>query len=84
MNWNLAARPRLTVALRVLAAAVGGYALTSAITILIALTLSVPPPKMAAQLLSYPIYVGIILWVFHAKMPGRVWLLFWTLVVSVI
>jgi hypothetical protein len=76
------ARYRLSVTSRVLAAVIGGYALTSALTVLLALVSPVSPPKMAAQLVSFPLYLCLLLWIFHAKKVARVWgwLLFWTLV----
>jgi hypothetical protein len=82
MNFSAAARYRLAVASRVLAAVIGGYALTSALTVLLALVSPVSPPKMAAQLVSFPLYLCLLLWIFHARSVARVWgwLVFWTLV----
>jgi hypothetical protein len=76
-----AARHRLSVTSRVLAAVVGAYALTSALTVLLALVSPVAPPKMAAQLLSFPLYLCLVLWIFHARSVARTWgwLVFWTL-----
>jgi hypothetical protein len=76
------ARQRLSVTSWVLAAIFGAYALTSALTVLLALVSPIAPPKMAAQLLSFPLYLCLVLWVFHAKNVARVWgwLVFWTLV----
>ena len=82
MNFSPSVRYRLSVASRVLAAIFGAYALTSAITVLLALVSPIAPPKMAAQLMSFPVYLCLVLWVFHAKSVIRVWggLVFWTLV----
>jgi hypothetical protein len=75
-------RYRLSVTSRVLAAVFGAYALTSALTVLLALVSPIAPPKMAAQLVSFPLYLCLVLWVFHARNVARVWgwLVFWTLV----
>jgi hypothetical protein len=82
LNLSPFARYRLSVTSRVLAAVFGAYALTSALTVLLALVSLIDPPKMAAQLLSFPVYLCLVLWVFHAKNVARVWgwLVFWTLV----
>jgi hypothetical protein len=75
-------RQRLSVTSRVLAALFGAYALTSALTVLLALISPIAPPKMAAQLASFPLYLALVLWVFHARSVTRTWgwLVLWTLV----
>lgn len=77
---------RLSVASRVLAAAVGGYALTSALAISIALLLPVGRAHavMLASDIGFLIYVPILLWAFHTPTAKRAWgwLLFWTGTVS--
>ena len=82
VNLSPAARYRLSVTLRVLAAVIGGYALTSALTVLLALVSPISPPKMAAQLVSFPLYLCLLLWIFYARSVVRVWgwLVLWTLV----
>jgi hypothetical protein len=64
------------VALRTLAAAVGGYAFTSASTA--ALTVLMPLPKPDAVLVptmfSFAFYVGAIVWAFAARSAWRAWL----------
>jgi hypothetical protein len=77
-------RYRLSVTSRVLAAVIGGYALTSALTVLLALVSAIAPPKMAAQLVSFPLYLCLVLWIFHARRLARVWgwLVLWTLVAA--
>lgn len=82
-------RYRLSVTSRVLVAIVGGYALTAAIKLLLALTLpfSQDPPfpqaTQGAELMSYAVHLGILLWVFHTRSATRAWfwLLVWTLVI---
>jgi hypothetical protein len=82
LNLSPFARYRLSVTSRVLAAVIGGYALTSALTVLLALISPIDPPKMAAQLVSFPLYLCLLLWIFHAKSVARTWgwLVLWTLV----
>lgn len=72
---GMSLRYRLIVLSRVLAAAVGGYALTSAITVLLALVWPLPRAQAVytATMLSFALYVPIVLWVFTAKQVGRVW-----------
>jgi len=82
-------RYRLSVTCRVLAAIVGGYVLAAAIKLLLALTLpfSQEPPfpqaTMGAELMSYAVHLGILLWVFHTRSATRAWfwLLAWTLII---
>jgi hypothetical protein len=82
LNLSPLARYRLSVASRVLAAIFGGYALTSALTVLMALFSPIDPPKMFAQLLSFPVYLCLLLWIFHARSVAQTWgwLVLWTLV----
>ncbi|MCR6651379.1 MAG: DUF3649 domain-containing protein [Cellvibrionaceae bacterium] len=67
---------RWLVASRVLAAAVGGYALTSAATVLLALIWPVPQAQaiVFAALMSFVLYAGVIIWVFAVKHLRTVWL----------
>lgn len=62
-------QPGWHIALRILTAMVGGYALTSAVTIVLARTLPGSPldTAMAATLMSFGIYTAIIVWVFAAR-----------------
>ncbi|GLT01014.1 hypothetical protein GCM10007897_24050 [Sphingobium jiangsuense] len=80
-----AARYRLSVASRVAAAILGGYALAAAIKLLLTLTLPFEPgpfnpPAMAAKLLIYAIHTAILLWAFHTRSVTRLWfwLIAWT------
>ncbi|RIV80915.1 iron transporter [Aurantiacibacter xanthus] len=72
---TMSARYRWTVASRVAAAALGGYALTSAATVV--LTLLWPLPKaqalLAASMLSFVLYTIVVLWAFHCRSLRRVW-----------
>lgn len=85
-----AARYRLGVASRVLAAAIGGYALMSALMVLLALPLSWwwPMPRGQAVLVTtyigFLLYIPILLWVFHTRSAARAWgwLLLWTALAS--
>lgn len=80
-------RHRLGVASRVLAAAIGGYALTSALTtLLLALFMSAPDVqgRIAALKPGFLIGIPILLWVFHTRSAVRVWgwLALWTALAS--
>ncbi|XOZ32795.1 hypothetical protein ACMDCT_11290 [Halomonadaceae bacterium KBTZ08] len=68
-------RYRLAVASRVLAAVIGGYTLTSAITVLLALVWPLPRAEAvaAATLLSFALYAVVILWIFSAQNLRTVW-----------
>ena len=69
-------RYRWQVASRALAAAVGGYALASALGTLLALLWPVPPAQgvAASTMLSFVWYVVAVLWVFHTRSLARAWL----------
>lgn len=69
-------RYRLLVASRILAAIIGGYALTSALSVLLALLLPVSRSEatLAATMLSFVVYAVVVLWVFAARSVMRVWL----------
>ena len=81
---------RLGVASRVLAGAIGGYALMSALTVLLALPLSWWWPMSRGQAvlvttyISFLAYVPVLLWVFHTRSAARAWgwLLLWTALAS--
>ncbi|WP_043114475.1 hypothetical protein [Solimonas soli] len=66
---------RLAVLSRVLAAVFGGYLLTSLATALLAHLLPGPRAEsvLAATMLSFALYAGIVLWVFAANSAARVW-----------
>lgn len=72
---SLALGYRLAVASRVMAAAIGGYALASAATVLLALAW--PAPKAQAMLwasmLSFAIYSVVVIGVFMARSATRAW-----------
>ena len=72
---GLSARYRWAVASRVAAAALGGYALTSAATVVLALLWPIPKAQgvLAATMLSFVIYTVAVLWAFHARSLWRVW-----------
>ena len=67
---------RLSVASRVVAAILGGYALTALATM--ALAISLPMSKaeasMAATLLSFLIYTCAVIWVFATRTAMRAWI----------
>ncbi|MGY1489093.1 DUF3649 domain-containing protein [Methylobacillus pratensis] len=70
------ARYRLAVASRIVAAVVAGYALASAVSILFALLLPVSRAEavLASTMLSFAVYAGIVIWVFHARSATRAWI----------
>lgn len=66
---------QLSVASRVLAAAVGGYALAAAAAVVLGHVLpgSRAGAVLAATQLSFAIYAGAILWAFAARSGGKAW-----------
>ncbi len=69
------ARYRWAVASRVAAAALGGYALTSAATVVLALLWPIPRPQavMAATMLSFTLYTIAVIWAIHTTSATRAW-----------
>ena len=67
---------RWAVFSRVMAAAVGGYALTSAVTVLLALIWPLPKAQalLAATMLSFTIYTIAVIWVFNTRTATRAWI----------
>ena len=67
---------RWAVASRVCAAALGGYALTSVLTIALALLWPLPKGQalLASTLLSFTLYAGAVIWVFSVRSLLRAWL----------
>ena len=67
---------RLAVASRVVAAALGGYALASAATVLLALIWPGPRSEalLWASMLSFAIYSVVVIWVFVARTATRAWI----------
>lgn len=79
---NPDARHRWSVASRMLAAALGGYALASALAVLLGLLLPLERAQ-AVNLgmdLGFLLYVPILLWTFHTRSAARAWgwLLLWS------
>ena len=72
---QISARYRWAVASRAGAAALGGYALASAATIVLALLWPMPRVQavMAASMLSFAFYAIVVLWAFHCPSLKRVW-----------
>lgn len=74
-----AARYRLMVASRALAGAVGGYALASLCTAVLAVGLprvsdtSPASALLAATLLSFVVYAAAVVWAFSARSALRAW-----------
>lgn len=75
MSKTLARAYRLAVAARVLAAALGGYALASAATVLLALIWPGPQSEalLWASMLGFAIYSLVVIWVFMARSATRAW-----------
>lgn len=63
------------VAIRVAAAACGGYALTYAATACLMLLLPMPKSEavLTATMFSFLIYTGAIIWAFAAPTPKKAW-----------
>ncbi|TBU99821.1 DUF3649 domain-containing protein [Stutzerimonas kirkiae] len=76
MNISESARYRWRVASRVLAAVLGGYALTSVVTVLLALIWPTQQAHavLAATLLSFAVYACVVIWVFSTRSATRAWL----------
>jgi len=76
MKKGSTAAYRWTVASRVLAAALGGYALASALTVLLALIWPLPKSQavLAATMLSFTLYAAAVIWVFSVRSVTRAWL----------
>lgn len=72
---GLSARYRWTVASRVAAAALGGYALSSAATVLMALLWPAPKAQAVlwATMLSFVIYTVVVIWAFTTRSATRAW-----------
>lgn len=71
-----ALRARLSVASRIGAAVIGGYALASVLSMLLALILPIPRHEAVlwAMLLSFLWYALAVIWVFHARSATRAWI----------
>lgn len=72
------AQYRWSVASRVLAASVGGYAFTSLMTIAVSLLLPLAGMPLASAVLtatmaSFLVWAGIVMAVFHARSATRAW-----------
>ncbi|ENO90446.1 hypothetical protein [Thauera linaloolentis] len=74
-STSLTAAYRWSVASRVAAAALGGYALASAATVLLALLWPAPKAQalLWASMLSFTAYTVAVIWAFHARSNGRAW-----------
>ena len=66
---------RLAVASRVAGAFLGGYALISAVTVLLALVWPLPKAQavLSASLLSFALYAGFVIWAFHVRRLRWIW-----------
>ncbi|SDF57740.1 MULTISPECIES: DUF3649 domain-containing protein [unclassified Duganella] len=76
MSKTLTTADRWSVLSRIVAAALGGYALTSAATVLVALIW--PAPKAQAVLwgtmLSFAVYTTAVIWAFTTRSATRAWI----------
>jgi len=72
LSWSY----RLQVASRVVAAVVGAYALTSAITVLLALVWPLPRAQavLASTMLGFIWFTVAVMWVFSTRSATRAWL----------
>lgn len=74
---KMTATYRWAVLSRVLAAVLGGYALTSAGTVLLALTWPGVPKAQGvlwASMLSFTVYTVAVIWVFTTRSATRAWI----------
>lgn len=71
----LTVRYRLQILSRVVIAALGGYALASALAVLLALVWPLPRAEaiMASTLLSFVWYAVAVIWVFSVRSVTRAW-----------
>lgn len=69
-------RYRREVAVRVLAAVIGGYMLANVVAIILSflLPMSSGSAVMTSLLMSFAIYTAVVLWVFSVKSIHRAWL----------
>lgn len=69
-------RYRREIALRVLAAVFGGYALANVVAVILSflLPMSTSNAVMTSLLLSFAIYTAAVLWVFSVKSVHKAWL----------
>lgn len=66
MSWALASR--------IVAAAVGGYALAALCSVaVLALPVSVPQAVIGGMLGSFAVYAGAVVWVFAVRSATRAW-----------
>ncbi|MCX5462696.1 DUF3649 domain-containing protein [Alcaligenes faecalis subsp. parafaecalis] len=72
---QLGLRYRLQVLSRIVAAIIGGYVLTSAITVLLTLIWPLPRSEavLSANMLSFIWYTVAVIWVFSAGSALRAW-----------
>ncbi|MFC3226733.1 DUF3649 domain-containing protein [Marinibaculum pumilum] len=74
-----AAARRLSLAARILAAVVGGYAYATLLVLAAAALLPLlgigrPEALLVATIAAFPIFAGIVMAVFHARSARRAWL----------
>ncbi len=76
MNKAVFASRRWAVASRVVAAALGGYALSSAATVVMALLWPAPLAQAVlwATMLSFGVYTVAVIWVFTTRSAARAWM----------
>ncbi|MFT4053336.1 MAG: iron transporter [Novosphingobium sp.] len=72
---SISARYRWAVASRVAGAFLGGYALISATTVVLALVWPLPRGQavLSATMLSFALYAGFVVWAFHVRRLRWVW-----------
>lgn len=73
---TLTVRYRMAVLSRVAAAVIGGYLLTTTLSLLLARVMDSPRAEAVATalLLSFAIYIGAIIWAFAARTVCRAWI----------
>ncbi|WP_370679472.1 hypothetical protein [Comamonas sp. GB3 AK4-5] len=75
MTFAFAARPGFSILSRLLAAVLGGYALASAVAVLLAAALPIPRAEavLAGMQWSFVAHVVVAIWAFSPVSQARMW-----------
>ncbi|CAM4089494.1 DUF3649 domain-containing protein [Comamonas aquatilis] len=86
MTLSFIARPGFSLLSRLLAAVLGGYALASALAVLLATVLSAPRAEavLAGIQWSFAVYVAAVIWAFSPVSLARIWAVLLALVAALL